>query len=113
MSTRGEIGVWFPEEKKLRVIYNHYDSYLKGVGKDLLEDYNSFELAKKVIDGDYNNEESEDEYNTEELWLYSLDGSDREYVYFFKDNKWYYTECYDNLIFDRNWKLLTEEIVNG
>lgn len=47
MSTRGEIGVWFPEEKKLKVIYNHYDSYLKGVGKDLLEDYNSFELAKK------------------------------------------------------------------
>ena len=38
MSTRGEIGVWFPEEKKLKVIYNHYDSYLKDVGKELLED---------------------------------------------------------------------------
>ena len=56
MSTRGEIGVWFPEEKKLRVIYNHYDSYLKGVGKDLLEDYNRDEATREILDlaYDYN-----------------------------------------------------------
>lgn len=113
MSTRGEIGVWFPEEKKLRVIYNHYDSYLDGVGKDLLKDYNSFELAKKVIAGDYNGEDLKYEYNTEEQWFHSLDGSDREYAYLFKDNKWYYTECDSNWVFDKNWKLLTEEVVNG
>ena len=113
MSTRGEIGVWFPEEKKLRVIYNHYDSYPSGVGEDLLKDYNSFELAKKVIAGDYNNEDLKYDYDTEEQWFHSLDGSDREYAYLFKDDKWYYTECDSNWIFDRNWKLLTEEVVNG
>ena len=113
MSTRGEIGVWFPEEKKLRVIYNHYDSYLSGVGEDLLKDYNSFELAKKVIAGDYNNEDLKYDYDTEEQWFYSLDDSDREYAYLFKDNKWYYTKCDSDWVFDRNWKLLTEEVING
>ena len=113
MSTRGEIGVWFPEEKKLRVIYNHYDSYLSGVGEDLLKDYNSFELAKKVIAGDYNNEDLKYDYDTEEQWFYSLDDSDRGYAYLFKDNKWYYTECDSDWVFDRNWKLLTEEVING
>ena len=46
-------------------------------------------------------------------FFYSLDGSDREYAYLFKDNKWYYTECDSDWVFDRNWKLLTEEVING
>ena len=112
MSTRGEIGYKFPDGK-VKVIYNHFDSYLNGVGKDLLEDWSLKEKALKVINGGYNNEELKYEFNSVEEWIKHLDGSDREYAYLFKDDKWYYTESNDNWEFKNYWKLLTKEDIKN
>ena len=104
MSTIGEIGVI--DNNKVKVIYNHFDSYLSGVGKDLLENWNSKEKALKVINGDYNNEDLKYEFDSVEEWINHLNGSDREYIYLFKDDKWYYTESNNSWEFKNDWKLL-------
>ena len=107
MSTRGEIGVI--DNNKVKVIYNHYDSYLSGVGKDLLAEWNSKEKALQIIKGDYNNDDLKYEFDSVEEWVKHLDGSDREYAYLFKNDKWYYSKSDIDWNFKNNWKTLTEE----
>ena len=48
MSTRCEIGL-VEADGSVKVIYNHFDGYLDGVGRDMFCDWNSEELAREVV----------------------------------------------------------------
>lgn len=95
MSTRCEIA--FKDTDKIIAIYQHFDGYLEGVGKELITNWNSPALAKDVVDGKFNNEEEKYEYNSIDDWINHLNNSDREYAYLY-DGEWKYTQC------DKNWK---------
>lgn len=49
MSTRSNIA-YINEKGIVRSVYCHFDGYLEGVGKTLLTHYNSFDLAKKLVE---------------------------------------------------------------
>lgn len=49
MATRSNIAVYDNENKTLTQVYCHYDGYIDGVGKTLLENYNSLKKAKKLV----------------------------------------------------------------
>jgi hypothetical protein len=53
MGTHAMIGIWNPETDKVVASYVHYDGYLDGVGKTLINSYNSNLLAKVVATGGY------------------------------------------------------------
>jgi len=48
MSTRSSITVKCKDEK-FRSVYCHFDGYIEGVGHTLLKNYNSQELARKIV----------------------------------------------------------------
>ena len=50
MSTRGNIAYQNPVTQKFHCVYIHNDSYLEGVGQDLLNNHNSFEAIKELVD---------------------------------------------------------------
>ena len=92
-------------------IYHHWDGYPSGVGKTLLEEFNSYEKAINLIAfGDastingtnavfYNSwREGEDwkhtkprQYTSEQAYE---DSCDEDYAYLFKDGKWYVKNCW-------------------
>jgi hypothetical protein len=49
MGTRSTIA-YINEEGTVRSVYCHFDGYLSGVGRTLFTHYNSFELAKKLVE---------------------------------------------------------------
>ena len=49
MSTRSNIAIEDPKTKKVKVIYVHSDGYPYGVGKCLVDNYNSYDLAKNYL----------------------------------------------------------------
>ena len=49
MSTRAQIG-YMSDDGKVRAIYNHADGYVMGLGRMLVENYNSHILANALID---------------------------------------------------------------
>ena len=105
MSTRCEIS--FKDSDKIRVIYQHFDGYLEGVGKELITNWNSPALAKDVVDGKFNNEEEKYEYNSIDDWINHLNNSDREYAYLY-DGEWKYTQCDENWEWKDEWKSVKE-----
>lgn len=110
MSTRGEIGYKFPDGK-VKVIYNHFDSYLDGVGKDLITDWNDDSLAKDVVlFGEYNREGVEYEFNSVDEWIEHLCGLDREYAYLWDNDCWKYISADDDWQFTNNWKKVEDEL---
>lgn len=53
MSTRSNIAIK-EKDGKVKVVYCHFDGYYDGVGKTLLEHYNSEKLARQIIEtGDF------------------------------------------------------------
>jgi len=52
MATRGNIG-YMDYDGNVKYIYNHFDSYIDGLGRELIENYNSELKALRLIhDGD-------------------------------------------------------------
>ena len=106
-------------------IYHHWDGYPSGVGKTLLEEFNSYEKAINLIAfGDastingttavfYNSwRDGEDwkrtkprQYTSEQSYE---DSCDEDYAYLFKDGKWYVKNCWADKS-EQDWKELTEE----
>ena len=106
-------------------IYHHWDGYPSGVGKTLLEEFNSYEKAinliafgdASTIDGTtavfYNSwRDGEDwkhtkprQYTSEQAYE---DSCDEDYAYLFKDGKWYVKNCWSDE--DTDWKELTEAL---
>ena len=120
MATRSNIAIILKEEDKARVfaelnkrleeaggrfrygvdngnvlqIYCHWDGYPKGVGKDLLNDFNSYDAALKLIlEGDhstpyesYTSKGEDWESNRPEQRTQAR--CSEEYLYVFKDGEW-------------------------
>ena len=119
MSTRGNISIKIPTEmigkvyenvhgyqvcleKEYMTIYNHYDSYVDGVGQILLDYYNTFEEAfGLILGGDTSTVQetlSECEYYArQEGWGSSVKPvftstppkKAEEYLYIFENGRWY------------------------
>ena len=109
MSTRSNIAIEDPKTKKVKVIYVHSDGYPYGVGKCLVDNYNSYDLAKKLFtegDASYLGDTFEEcsfygrdwdreiepakTYRDEWMYMHSMRGDlFIEYIYIFKDNRWH------------------------
>ena len=120
MSTRSAIG-YMRNDGTVRAIYCHWDGYLKGVGKTLIENYDSIgvedlldhgnisELAETIKDTRfYDRDRGEDPVEAREFkseyemvdWF-----SWSEYFYILKDDKWYVSEhCAEFLPLDERLK---------
>ena len=109
MSTRSNIAIEL-EDKTILSVYCHSDGYISGVGKTLLENYNSFDKALKLIkmggisslgvnlnetsfycrDWGRKEEKKPVKYNNEFCKMYEMTGSGMiEFIYLFKNNQWY------------------------
>jgi len=53
MGTHAMIGTWNPETNEVTASYCHYDGYVEGVGKTLVDSYNNELLASTVATGGY------------------------------------------------------------
>ena len=53
MGTHAMIGVWHEETNEVIASYVHYDGYVEGVGKTLVEHYNDQSRAEIVAHGGY------------------------------------------------------------
>ena len=123
MSTRSNIAIEDPKTKKVKVIYVHSDGYPYGVGKCLVDHYNTRELAELLFNhGDASflgdtieecsfyardwdrDEEPAKEYRDEWMYMDAIKGDVFiEYIYLFKDNRWHVAtqksttvkDCYD------------------
>lgn len=113
------------DSTKVIRIYHHWDGYPDGVGKTLLEEFNSYDKAINLIAfGDasdingtnavfYNSwREGEDwkttmprQYTSEQAYE---DSCNEDYAYLFKDGKWYVKNCWSDE--DTDWKELTEAL---
>ena len=109
MSTRSNIAIEDPKTKKVKVIYVHSDGYPYGVGKCLVDNYNNRQLAEKLFEHgdasylgdtldecsfysrDWNREEDPAKtFNNEDHYMRYMDGEFMiEYIYLFKNNRWY------------------------
>ena len=110
MSTRSNIAIEDPKTKKVKVIYVHSDGYPYGVGKCLVDHYNSYDLAKKLFtagDASYLGDTFEEcsfygrdwkrkedparTYRDEWMYMRDMDGDGFmiEYIYIFKNNRWF------------------------
>ena len=99
MSTRGYVGR-LNEDGSVDAIYNHFDSYFDGLGKDLLKNFDTKEKVDALIargSGSYVLDENgyEDEpkfyhYDSVDDYLNALDNDVfAEYIYLFTpDNSW-------------------------
>lgn len=116
MGTRSNIAIEDKETKVITVVYCHWDSYLEGVGAELLEQYDSLDKVEELIKGGdmsslgdyYMNWKREGEtweknkpkiYQNEYSLMYDLRGDVFiEYIYLFKDGKWFVSEliCKDD-----------------
>jgi hypothetical protein len=102
MSTRANIGYKIKSGRnkgKFIFIYSHFDGYLKGLGKTLVHDYNSEELARQLIhegdciypgtcyvqkNKDYNILKPKKVDNIKDTFQ-------QEYSYIWDENKWIYS----------------------
>ena len=109
MSTRSNIAIEDPKTKKVKVIYVHSDGYPYGVGKCLVDHYNSYNLAKKLFtegDASYLGDTFEEcsfygrdwdrkkdpakTFRDEWMYMDAMKGDVFiEYIYIFKNNKWH------------------------
>ena len=109
MSTRSNIAIENPKTKKVKVIYVHSDGYPYGVGKCLVDNYNNYDLAKKLFtegDASYLGDTLDEcssyardwdreidpakEYRDEWMFMKGMEHDVFiEYIYIFKDNRWH------------------------
>tara|TARA_R100000734_G_C3282915_1_gene76157 strand:+ start:296 stop:850 length:555 start_codon:yes stop_codon:yes gene_type:complete len=113
MSTRSNVAVIDPATNKLKVIYVHSDGYPEGVGVCLHKFYNTYDKVNELVNlgsasyladtldecffyGRDRNEEDNGPQKFRDEWMYfnSMRGDFMiEYIYIFKDNEWYISEC--------------------
>ena len=90
MSTRSKVAI----EKDFGLIiavYNHFDSYIEGLGKTLVEKFNSRKLAQKFVDKIADDNDYEFSlYGSEEEYCKRNENSDLNYIYLWRDDEWVY-----------------------
>jgi hypothetical protein len=114
------------ETTKVIRIYHHFDGNPDGVGKTLLDEFNSYEKAINLIAfGDassiigtnalfYNSWRAGAEWKNTKPRQYTSeqdydDSCNKDYAYLFKDGKWYVKKCWFGE--DGDWKAV-EEVIN-
>ena len=90
MSTRSKVAI-----KKdfglIIAVYNHFDSYIEGLGKTLVEKCNSRKLAQQFVDKIADDNDYEFSlYGSEEEYCKRNENSDLNYIYLWRDNEWVY-----------------------
>lgn len=117
-------GMWEPvnpDGAEALMIYHHWDGYIEGVGKTLVEKYNSYEDALNlVLGGDcssingaytpYANRKSEEWECIKPRAVSESHKMEEEYDYMYKDDKWYVRGGYDEGCDD--WTPLEEVLKN-
>lgn len=100
MSTRGYVGR-LNEDGTVDAIYNHFDSYYDGLGKNLIDFFDTKEKVDKLIrrghgsnvideEGYKDNDETCAHFDTEKDFENFIDEDIFiEYGYLFKDGKWF------------------------
>lgn len=111
MSTRCLLGI--KEGDIYRYSYCHYDGYPEGVGKTLIDHYNSLDKIEILINrGDMSSLEP----TIEKIEFYEAYGDNccnihmipdrfQEFIYVYENNKWKYYEIpssYDDVFYDIN-----------
>ena len=109
MSTRSNIAIEDPKTKKVKVIYVHSDGYPYGVGKCLVDHYNTRGLAEELFkygDASYlgdtldecsfysrdwdRKEDPARTHRDEWMFMFNMRGDVFiEYIYLFKDDQWH------------------------
>ena len=117
-------GMWEPvnpDGAESLMIYHHWDGYIEGVGKTLVEKYNSYEDALNlVLGGDcssingtytpYANRKGEEWECIKPRPVSESHKMEEEYDYMYKDDKWYVRAAYDERYED--WTPLEEALKN-
>lgn len=94
MSTRGEIG-FLMSDGTVYSIYNHCDSYLDGLGVDLIDGLRpSDDVLKFVFDRLTEYPESVSKYDNVDAYASSMECSDREYLYLWDGIEWKVVTCH-------------------
>ena len=106
MGTRSNVA-YATEDNKVLASYCHYDGYIEHKGVMLLKYYNGEKQARDLVDNGYLSslqptieeinggrvhEDKPTEYNTEFLLMDELEALWIEFVYLFKEGKWYVAE---------------------
>jgi len=106
MGTRSNVA-YATEDDKIIASYCHYDGYIEHNGVMLLKYYNGEKQARELVDNGYMSsllstideinegrvhKDKPTEYPNERLFMYELDALWIEFVYLFKDGKWYVAE---------------------
>lgn len=113
------------ETTKVIRIYHHWDGYPDGVGKTLLNEFNSYEKAINLISFGaassiigtnalfYNSWRAGEDWKDTKPIQYTSeqdydDSCDEDYAYLFKDGKWYVKNSWSGE--DGDWKAVEEVI---
>jgi hypothetical protein len=106
MATRGEVGIK-NDNGFIVAAYNHFDSYIEGLGKTLVGEYNTAELARKFINRIIDSDVTKCSlYNSEEDYCKINETSDLNYIYLFKNNEWLYKKA----PFDSEWYSVKDDL---
>lgn len=109
MSTRSRIGIQ-NENGSVTSIYCHFDGYLEGVGKELVENYNSPDKINDLLsNGDMSSIHSNEHYKNrgeinvdakvsanEQAYVKDTDRSWGEYAYLYRNGEWEVCPIYGN-----------------
>jgi hypothetical protein len=108
MGTRSMIGI-LNDNDTVTASYCHYDGYVDGVGKTLIESYNTNHEAKMVANGGYlsslgpnYSESKESAVNADEAEIYineaefksEADFNGAEYIYLWDGSDWLFQKVY-------------------
>lgn len=107
MATRSTISIKL-EDNSILSVYSHFDGYVTGVGRKLVEFYNDYELAKNLIllggisslgtsietTDFYNRDRKEDLdiYEYPDMEIYLQEGIYQDYNYIWLGSRWYLIE---------------------
>ena len=106
MGTRSNVA-YATEDNKVLASYCHYDGYIEHNGVMLLKYYNGEKQARDLVDNGYMSslkptideinqgrvhEDKPTEYPNERIFMDDLEALWVEFVYLFKDGKWYVAE---------------------
>ena len=132
MSTRSLIGI--KNDVGITYVYCHFDGYLDGVGKTLVENYDTEDKVRDLLEkGDMSSLgdsiDTCDFYNEDDSKAFTFTGhgeglkdvyykhgqnSWADYIYLFEDGEWYYTlmraDLENGILVYRpaQWELVTE-----
>ena len=105
MSTRSNIAIE-NQDGSITSLYCHFDGYLQHVGKILADNYSDPKKVEKLFDGNgfrsltknpddlerYEGNEDRYEHRTEYSFVDASDSLFIEYLYLYRDGRWYVSE---------------------